>query len=563
MDTSDQEIEDLLQAGESLTLEFKSDRKRLPDSDLVATIVSLANTEGGALLLGVEDDGTATGLHEEHQSVTGLPALIANRTNPSLSVRVQKQSTQGVSIARISVPKSRQLVSTSDGLLVRRRLKLDGKPEAVPFYPHEFIQRQSSLGLVDPSAMVIEALSAEQLDPLQRHRLREAIRKYGGEQSLLALADEELEGALGLCKETLGVRRPTVAGLLLLGKESQLRDHLPAYEVAFQVLDGTDVKVNEFFRKPMLETFEAVELLFKARVEEEEIQVGLFRVPVPNYDRRAFREAVVNALVHRDFNRLGAVHIRLDASGLTISNPGGFVEGVNLRNLLVADPRSRNPLLADAVKRIGLAERTGRGVDRIFEGMLRYGRPAPDYSLSDDFTVSVSLANAAADLDFLKLVVEQEEKLGALPIDSLIILSRLREERRLTTADLAPSVQKPEANVRATLERLVEAGLLEPHGAGRGRTYTLSARLYLKAGKKAEYVRQVGFDPIQQEQMVLSYIDKHGSIKRAETMDLCHLTKDQASKLLNKMAKEGRLEMRGERRGAYYVRKSQVMSPGS
>lgn len=563
MDTSEREIEDLLRAGESLTLEFKSDRRRLPDSDLVATIVSLANTEGGDLLLGAEDDGTPTGLHAEHQSVTGLPALVANRTNPSLSVRVQKQSIEGITIARISVPKSRQLVSTSDGLLLRRRLKLDGKPEAVPFYPHEFIQRQSSLGLVDPSAMVIEELSADQLDPLQRHRLRGAIRKYGGEQSLLALADEELDGALGLCRETPGVRRPTVTGLLLLGKESQLRDHLPAYEVAFQVLDGTDVKVNEFFRKPMLETFEAVELLFKARVEEEEIQVGLFRVPVPNYDRRAFREAAVNALVHRDFNRLGAVHIRLDASGLTISNPGGFVEGVNLQNLLVADPRSRNPLLADAVKRIGLAERTGRGVDRIFEGMLRYGRPAPDYSLSDDFTVSVFLADAAADLDFLKLVVEQEDKLGALPIDSLIILSRLREERRLTTADLAPSVQKPEANVRATLERLVEAGLLEPHGAGRGRTYTLSARLYRKAGKKAEYVRQVGFDPIQQEQMVLSYIDKHGSIKRAEVMDLCHLTKDQAAKLLKKMTKENRLEMHGERKGAYYVRKDQVMSFGS
>jgi ATP-dependent DNA helicase RecG len=323
------------------------------------------------------------------------------------------------------------------------------------------------------------------------------------------------------------------------------------------------VKVNEFSRKPMPETFEAVELLLKAQVEEDEIHVGLFRVPVPNYDRRAFREAVVNALVHRDFNRLGAMHIRLDAGGLTISNPVGFVDGVNLRNLLVADPRSRNPLLADAVKRIGLAERTGRGVDRIFEGMLRYGRPAPDYSLSDDFTVSVSLSNAAADLDFLKLVVEQERRLGALPIDFLIILSRLREERRLTTADLAPSVQKPEANVRATLERLVEAGLLEPHGAGRGRTYTLSARLYRKAGKKAEYVRQVGFNPVQQDQMVLSYIDKHGSIKRAEVMDLCHPTNDQASKLLDKMAKESRLDMHDERRGAYYVRESQVMSLGS
>ena len=105
--------------------------------------------------------------------------------------------------------------------------------------------------------------------------------------------------------------------------------------------------------------------------------------------------------------------------------------------------------------------------------MLRYGRPAPDYSMSNDFTVSVQMFNATADLDFLKMVVEEEEKLGNMPIDSLIILSRLREERRLTTADLVPSVQKTEASVRATVEKLVETGFLEPHGTGRGRAYTL------------------------------------------------------------------------------------------
>ena len=554
MDTNEQEIAALIRQGESLTLEFKSDLKCLPDRDLVAAVVSLANTEGGDLLLGVEDDGAITGLHANHLHVSPIPALIANKTNPALSVRVERYDLQDKSVARITVSKSRQLVSTSEGLLVRRRLKLDGAPEAVPFYPHEFIQRQSSMGLVDPSSMALEEIDASQLDPLQWLRIRNAIKKYGGEQSLLALADEELDGALGLCRQVNGVRRPTVTGLLFLGTEDLLRTHLPAYEVAFQVLQGTDVKVNEFFRKPLLETFEEVELLFRARVEEEEIQVGLFRVPVPNYDRRAFREAFVNALVHRDFSRLGAVHVKITADGLSISNPGGFIEGVTLDNLLVADPRSRNPLLADVIKRIGLAERTGRGIDRIYEGMLRYGRPAPDYSMSNPYTVSVQMANAAADLAFLKMVVEQEDKLGNMPIDSLIILSRLRGERRLTTADLAPSVQKPEAAVRATLEKLVETGFLEPHGAGRGRTYTLSARLYQRAGQRAEYIRQAGFAPIQQEQMVLNYIDKHGSIKRAEVAELCHLSLPQAYHLLKKLQGEGAIAQEGKMRHAFYTR---------
>jgi ATP-dependent DNA helicase RecG len=335
MNETEQQLLELIDQGESLTVEFKSDLKCLPDRELVAAVVALANTEGGELLLGVEDDGTITGLHANHINLAGLPALIANKTNPSIAVKVESIELNGLPIARIIVPKSRQLVSSSDGLLQRRRLKLDGTPEAVPFYPHEFIQRQSSMGLTDPSALPLEGISVEELDPLQRHRIRNAIKKYGGDQSLLPLADDELDGALGLVVNSNGKRHPTLAGLLMLGTEALLRQHLPSHEVAFQVLRGTDVLVNEFFRKPLLETFEEVELLFRARVEEEEIQVGLFRVPIPNFDRRAFREAFVNALVHRDYSALGAVHVKLDDDGMTISSPGGFVEGVNLDNLLV------------------------------------------------------------------------------------------------------------------------------------------------------------------------------------------------------------------------------------
>jgi ATP-dependent DNA helicase RecG len=536
----EREIKDIIRQGETLTVEFKRDNP-LPDRELVEAIVALANTEGGILLLGIEDDGTVSGLHKTHTDIFGIPPLVANRTVPSVSVRAERHEVDGHVCALIRVPKSHQPVSTSDGLLQRRRIKLDGSPEAVPFYPHEFLQRQSSMGLIDPSAVVIEDVVSSQLDPLQRQRIRNAIRKYSGDRSLPDLADNELDGALGLCRETNGILRPTVAGLLLLGTETLIRQHIPAYEVAFQVLQGTDVRVNEFFRKPLIETFEEVELLFRARVEEEEIQIGLFRVPIPNYDRRVFREAFVNALVHRDLGRLGAVHVRLNDQGLHISNPGGFIEGVRLDNLLVADPRSRNPLLADVIKRIGLAERTGRGIDRIYEGLLRYGRPEPDYSMSDDVSVVVDIQNSAADFDFLEMVLQQEDKQGPLPIDTLIILAKLREERRLTTAELAKSVQKPEPNVHATLEKLVETGFLESHGTGRGRTYTLSALIYGKSGKRAEYIRQVGFTVIQQEQMVLSYIEKHGCIKRADVMELCRLNGRQAYYLLKKLVDSGKI----------------------
>jgi len=553
MDMNDHEIDKLIQQGESLSLEFKSDLKCLPDRDLVATVVSLANTDGGDLLLGVEDDGAVTGLHANHLNVSGIPSLIANKTNPAISIRVERCELQGKAIARISVSKSRQLVSTSDGLLVRRRLKIDGTPEAVPFYPHEFIQRQSSMGLVDPSAMVLEELDPNQLDSLQRLRIRNAIKKYGGEQPLLSLPDEELDGALGLVKSISGRQHPTVAGLLLLGTEDLLRTHLPAYEVAFQVLSGTDVRVNEFYRKPLIETFEEVELQFKPWVVEEEMEVGLFRVPIPNYDRRAFREGFVNALVHRDFSRLGTVHVKIDNSGLNISSPGGFVEGVNLGNLLVAAPHSRNPLLADIIKRIGLAERTGRGIDRIYEGMLRYGRPEPDYALSNPYLVNLFMANVVADREFLRMVVEQHERLDEPIVEPLIVLTRLRDERRLTTSDLVSSIQKSESQTRIIVEKLLETGLIEAHGTGRGRSYTLSAEVYRRSGQESAYVHQVGFDAIQQEQMVLKYIVTHGGIKRAVAAELCRISPFQATRLLKRMEKNNLVKPVGQGKGTHYV----------
>ena len=558
MNANEHEIKTLLDKGETLTVEFKSDTKGgLPDRDLVAAVVAMANTEGGVILLGVEDSGTVSGIQPHHQDTMGLQALIANRTSPSVAVSTELIEYDGKKILCITVPKSQSIVSSTEGLVLRRRLMVSGRPEAVPFYPHEFIQRQSALGLMDPSAMPLVSLSAEDLNPLERQRIREAIRRYGGDMSLLPLADDELDGALGLVTTMEGRRRPTLAGLLLMGHEEAIRRHVPAHEVAFQVLEGTEVRVNEFLRKPLLQTFEEVELLFKAGVVEKEIQVGLFRVPIPNFDRRAFREGFINALVHRDYARLGAVQVKLDDDGLTISSPGGFVEGVTLQNLLVVAPRSRNPLLADVVKRIGLAERTGRGIDRIFEGMLRYGRPAPDYSMSDASSVVLLMARADADIAFLEMLLSYEKRTGTpLPIDSLIVLSRLRQERRFTTADLVQSTQKSETATRATLEKLVEAGLVEAQGTGRGRTYMLSAKVYKKTGQKAAYVRQAGFDTIQQEQMVVKFIETHGSIKRADVVDLCKIGPFQATRLLKRLSREGKIEPRGKGKGAFYVRRA-------
>jgi ATP-dependent DNA helicase RecG len=538
---------------ESLTIEFKSDEKCLPDSDLVAAVVCLANTEGGMVYVGVEDDGRITGLHPKHQSIAQLSALIANRTNPPISVRVTQIQEGGINVAAIEVPKSSRLVATSDGLLQRRRIQADGTPQCVPFYPHEFVSRQADLGLLDFSASPVAGATLADFDPLERQRLRQMIDRFSGDASLISLNDDELEGALGLVRTIDGQRVPTITGLLLIGKESAIREYLPTHEVSFQVLDNTQVRVNDFYRYSLLKVFERIMDQFEVRIEEDEVQWGLFRIPIPTYDRRAFREALVNSLIHRDYSTLGTVFIRMQGDSLSVSNPGGFVEGVTLENLLVVEPKPRNPTLADAIKRIGLAERTGRGVDLIFQGLLRYGRPEPDYSGSSSSAVKVLLSSTEADIPFLKMIVEEEARTGSfIPLDALIVLSRLRNERRIDVTAIASAIQKPDAAARAIVERLVEAGLIEPHGIKKGRTYTLSAQLYRQLGQGADYIRQAGFDRIQQEQMVIQYAQTHGQITRKDVIDLCRLSEDQATRLLQSLVDEQKLFSRGKGRGVFY-----------
>jgi len=539
---------------ESLTVEFKSDQKRLPDRDLVAAAVCLANTEGGDLYLGVEKDGAITGLHPLHQNLTGLAALIANHTIPPLSVRVESLEIAGKRIAKIAVPKSTRLVSTSEGLLQRRRLMLDGTPQCVPFYPHEFVQRQADLGLMDYSSLPVAEATVDALDPLERERLRQMIDRYGGDRTLLSLKDEELDGALGLVRREGEQRVPTVAGLLVIGRESAIREHLPTHETAFQVLEGTQVRVNDFYRTPLLKTFERMTEQMEARVEEDEIQVGLFRVPIPTFDKRSYREALLNALMHRDYTRLGAVHMRWESDGLVISNPGGFVEGVTLENLLVVEPKPRNPLLADVIKRIGLVERTGRGVDTIFQGLLRYGRPAPDYSRSDSTTIVVRLSNAEADIPFLQMILEEEKRTGApIPFEALMVLAQLQKRQRLSITDLAAAVQQNEAATQKILKLLISAGLIQARRIGKERVYTLSRKISQQLGQSGAIMRQMEIESIAQEQQIVNYVITHGKIKRNDVVELCKIGPYQASRLLNRLSERGLLRKIGERKNTFYV----------
>lgn len=558
-------VQALIAGGETLNVEFKSEaRGPLSDRDLVEAVVCLANRTGSApawLLVGVEDDGHVTGAHPHHGDITDLhklAALIANRTRPLISVQVDIVTIEGKPVLLIQIPAQRWSVATGEGVFLRRALGGDGRPACVPMDAYAVQSLQADRGLLDPSAQLVAEARWEHLDPLEFERFRRSVRERRGrsDESLLDLPDLELAKALGVVDANGDVRGIRLAALLLFGKEDALRRFVPTHEVAFQVLRGLDVEVNDFFRWPLLRVMEECEARIRARNREQELMVGLLRVGVPDYSERALREALANALIHRDYLRLGAVHFQWHSDSIEVTNPGGFPEGVRLDNLLVTAPRPRNPLLADAFKRAGIVERTARGIDTIFYEQLRNGRPAPSYERSNEVTVSVWIPGGAANLDFVRLLVEESQRGRLLGLDELLILNVLWQERRLTTEEAARLTQKPETEARAALNRLVEAGLVESRGERKGRTWHLAAAVYRRLGEPAAYVRQRGFEPLQQEQMVLQYVEKHGRITRREAADLCRITGPQAYRLLDRLARKGLIEREGERGRAVAYRRA-------
>lgn len=545
--------------GETYHVEFKSEqRERLNDRELVEAVVCLANGRGGVLLVGVEDDGTVTGLRPRHEHGSTDPlrvqALIANNTQPPVSTIVDVVPLDDGTVLVVQVADSPRVVGTARGTYLRRAVGGDGRPTCVPYHAHEMLAHEVDRGAVDWAALPVGGASWEDLDPLEFERLRRLITTAAarGDRVLVGLSDREIASALGLMPNDLEI---TTGALLLFGRIEALRRFLPTHEAAFQVLHGLEVEVNDFLPHPLLRLAEEFFARFQARNRSEEIQFGLLRVEIPNYSETAFREALANALVHRDYTRRGAIHIQWSEDQLEIASPGGFPPGVRVDNLLVVAPHPRSPLLADAFKRVGLVERTGRGVNRMFAEQLRVGRAAPDYGRSSDHQVVAVLPGGRANLPLTRWVIEQEDQQRSpLGVSELQVLSELVRERRATTAELAPVLQRTDGETRALLTRMVERGWVEARGERKGRTWHLSAAVYRVLDAPASYVRVRGFEPLQQEQMVLQYVDAHGQISRAQAADLCAIAPDQASRLLRRLAQRGELVRRGERRGSVYMR---------
>lgn len=516
----------MLPKKETMTVEFKSDLKGLPDHELVDESVAMANSEGGTIYIGIEDDGRPTGAKDYHTDVDGLRALIANKTVPSLFVSPTLIYEDGVPVVAVEVPVSEYIVATSGGKVLQRRIKGDGSPEMSPFYPWEYESRRSYLHVYDPSAAVVVSYNEDYLDTeaIELAQKRLALSPQA-DQALVGLSKEDFLGAIGARKTAMGEPMLTMTGLLLFGREQALRKYAPSVGFCFQQLHLGQVVQNHSLVSNIIRVYPLFDRFCETFNFSDEIFSNGRRIDIPYFDKRALREGFANAIAHRDYNLLGEIRVQADESGLTLSNPGSLVRGLHVEDLLMAEPRGRNPLLSSALKRLGYCESTGRGVDTIFYGAAMYGKLWPTYNVSQDNVISLFFPRCKPVASISICLLEQGEN---LPMIAVMLLSLCVQKPGRTLLSLAQEIHIQKERIVGFLTLLLNRGFLR---MDESRYYPCVAEVPTKGVTISEE------EAIQK--IILSAKDNGGTLNNQLVQEALHVNADKAYSYLKTMLQKG------------------------
>ena len=200
-----------------------------------------------------------------------------------------------------------------------------------------------------------------------------------------------------------------------------------------------------------------------------------------------------------------------------------------------------------------MAERTGRGIDKIFSGVLRYGRHRPEYEKSNGSGVTLTISSERADFRFLNFVLEKEGVLKRpLTVDELLILSELRFRGKLSVGEGMALTQRKRCVVQDVLSGLLASGDVVEMEGDADLFYELSPATIRAFTSGKECCRMSGESYEKYKAMVRAYIKTNGSAKRKNVAECCRINLRQAGYVIEKMLKEREIVQIGSRRWAIY-----------
>jgi ATP-dependent DNA helicase RecG len=374
--------------------------------------------------------------------------------------------------------------------------------------------------------------------------------KHGLGQTSFNLPKEDVLARLRVAAKDDATMRPTVAGLLMFGKYPQ--EFFPQLMITFVQFYGTSEEEkapsgarfldNRRFEGPIAEMVEETERYVLAAMRKASLIVGLFRHEVPEYPQEAFREAVTNAIAHRDYSpyvRGSYIQIKMFADRLEIQSPGGLFGHVTIESL-EEEHSTRNARLMRMMEDMHIAENRGSGIKAMLQAMRDANLEPPRFddkraSFRVQFHNHTLLNHDAIEWlnQFAGVVLNDRQRLA---------LVYLRQHGTIANSDYRRLSRVDANSAGHELRGLVEAGLAEQIGFGRWTSYKLKVPLQETSGATGQ----------TEQESILKYVRERGSISNAECRDLLGVDQRRAKYLLGKMVAGRRLTREGKRRWARF-----------
>jgi len=534
LSTSPEQLRLWLEAPEGSRFEFKEAKNRYDFEKLVGYCVALANEGGGKIILGVMD--------RRPRLICGSSAFAEpGRTEAGLFERLQ----QRIPVEEVILPEGRILVVHVPPRLPGTAWQIGGRylkragDDLVAMAADDLKGIFSEIG-PDFSAQPCPGATIKDLssEAIQEFRARWA--KKAKDDRRLAWNDEEVLTNAELFVEG----QITYAALILFGIRAALGRYLAQAEVVFEYrpTDASGPAADrEEYREGFLLFHDALWNRINLRNDRQSYQEGLFRLDLLTFDEVPVREALLNAVAHRDYRLGGSVFVRQYPRRMEVVSPGGFPPGITLENLLdQQNPRNRR--LAEALAKCGLIERSGQGVNLMVESAIRQGKRLPDFTGSSSHEVRLVLPGTVqypALVRFLERI--GESRLQAFSTLDFLVLDSLHQDRRLTEF------------MKERLPGLVEAGAVEALGQGRSRRYVLSKALYASMGAKGVHTRKRGLDHETNKALLLQHLKVQGDLgaplSELEQV-LPSLPEHKVQRLLYELKAENKILLEGTRRWA-------------
>ena len=436
---------------ESETVEFKREWTDRALEDLAA----FANTRGGTLYLGVEKDGTIVGTDASDHAIQRLANIITSRLGITPSIRVETRAGKPLLVVQVGISSA---IVPCGGRYLKRvgTTNRDFTPEELA---RQFLTRSGQTwdSLLTPYD--IERVHPEMLTTFVQ-LARPRLPYIAPDQPQLILEN------LGLLREG----RLTNAGLLLFGRRPQerfvqARVRIGVFRSPTEVVDTHefDGTLWEQLNGAMERFRRILQVRFEVKVSDLSLE-GLARTDIWEYPLEALREAVINALIHRDYTVATDIQIRLYDNELSIWNPGGLPSELTVEQLREPQHLSvlRNPLLAQAFYFAGLIERWGTGTARIIALCREQGLPEPEFN-ADALQFRVRFLKDPYTPERLRKMGLNERQVQAVNYAKEYGKITNREYRRITGVS--------DEGARLDLRQLVELGIFQQQGRGRNVAY--------------------------------------------------------------------------------------------